>query len=707
MKKTIFAILLLLCTGLIGYAKELVVKSVDELRHDISARTAPRFDSDSIYCALIRLNLPSLEEFDFGDMIVGDVKAFPGEYVLYVRPNAKNLTFICNGKETSINFSDYNISIEEKKCYRIILKEKEEKNYTSKTQVYITANYDNTIVLVDGVPMGSTPLLIESIEDGFHTVSIPNINGITMRDTVINVMHGTQNYIELNLQREYRKPVKLEYSAMGGDSYLWEPIIGINSVEENGKIGLINYVGEVLIPCEFDQIYMENLWNNYFVVANNNPLNPNHYLKGIYEPEKGLIVPCIYDVVYVYGFDEGIIMVSKEGKKGIVDSSGNIIIPVEYDKISASSETGDFSNCLFSARKQIGNQGYKSVIFNSKGTCLGEYNYDYLSEYSNGYYFFRKDWPNTRKGLLNINGEEIFLPNNYDLSEGFNCGLLRVYDKITKKYGYCDANFNLIIPAIYDEASKFNAGVAQVSIAGNNMIIDVEGHEILNYNAKGIKSLSFCSEEFNSESISSIDQGPIRYFEVIDFEDKIWIYDLAGKVMVSPGRFQEFSAINDKKTDKIYYIGTYDTGEIEFLDSELNILFKLPSTCSIENINDDIIKIVLKDESPIIYGYMNTFGQVIANCIYGIGTFSEENNDNTDLGTDYISFESAFGEIFYNSSVSDGLAVLQLGDRYGFIDKFGKIKVPLIYTAVLPFKNGKTYVRDHNGKWKKLYRNEL
>ena len=58
-------------------------------------------------------------------------------------------------------------------------------------------------------------------------------------------------------------------------------------------------------------------------------------------------------------------------------------------------------------------------------------------------------------------------------------------------------------------------------------------------------------------------------------------------------------------------------------------------------------------------------------------------------------------------SISDGIGILRLGDRYGFINTSGKIVVPLIYTAVTPFRNGISYVRDKAGKWHKIYRKDL
>ena len=57
--------------------------------------------------------------------------------------------------------------------------------------------------------------------------------------------------------------------------------------------------------------------------------------------------------------------------------------------------------------------------------------------------------------------------------------------------------------------------------------------------------------------------------------------------------------------------------------------------------------------------------------------------------------------------ISEGLAILSVGDRFGFIDNKGNVKVPLKYTAVTPFENGIAYVRDQDGKWVKIYKKDL
>ena len=58
------------------------------------------------------------------------------------------------------------------------------------------------------------------------------------------------------------------------------------------------------------------------------------------------------------------------------------------------------------------------------------------------------------------------------------------------------------------------------------------------------------------------------------------------------------------------------------------------------------------------------------------------------------------------ATISEGYAMLILGDKYGFIDNTGKIVVPVKYSAAIPFENGIGYVRDGN-KWIRIQKDEL
>jgi len=83
-----------------------------------------------------------------------------------------------------------------------------------------------------------------------------------------------------------------------------------------------------------------------------------------------------------------------------------------------------------------------------------------------------------------IDEQKVFLLNNFSLYsrtifrinyevKNFSVGLAAIRDHETGKWGYIDTHFNLVIPAIYDEANNFNPfGYALVKQNGSWTMIN-------------------------------------------------------------------------------------------------------------------------------------------------------------------------------------------------------------------------------------------
>lgn len=87
-------VLLLICLwfGLttIGLAQEMTVMSFNSLPQDLSARTHPRTDLNGDPCALIKVQIPELNNINFEGWVI-DQKYTPGEYLVYVPANTKKI----------------------------------------------------------------------------------------------------------------------------------------------------------------------------------------------------------------------------------------------------------------------------------------------------------------------------------------------------------------------------------------------------------------------------------------------------------------------------------------------------------------------------------------------------------------------------------------------------------------------------------------
>ena len=173
---------------------------------------------------------------------------------------------------------------------------------------------------------------------------------------------------------------------------------------------------------------------------------------GLFKVRDSVVMLSKYDTIYQYHFDEvtgefftkGYFMTEISGKKGLVDSLGNEILPVKYDWI-------DFLHF---------GTGYSKVVSDGKS------------------------------GLLNKSGKEILAPLYYDIGN-FSQGLIAVRPAKDGRFGYVDSVGQMIIDTTlnYDSVGSFSDGMAKVERGGFadeygimhilKGYIDVSGKEVI------------------------------------------------------------------------------------------------------------------------------------------------------------------------------------------------------------------------------------
>lgn len=79
-------------------------------------------------------------------------------------------------------------------------------------------------------------------------------------------------------------------------------------------------------------------------------------------------------------------------------------------------------------------------------------------------------------GYKNAQGEVLVAPQ-FDLAYGLNEGMATV--KRDGKYGYLNSNGEMVIPPRYDKTWKFIGGFAAVELNGKVGFIDMKGREIV------------------------------------------------------------------------------------------------------------------------------------------------------------------------------------------------------------------------------------
>ncbi|MBP3473166.1 MAG: WG repeat-containing protein [Paraprevotella sp.] len=176
-------------------------------------------------------------------------------------------------------------------------------------------------------------------------------------------------------------------------------------------------------------------------------------------------------------------------EKGIADTNGNLVLPVEYSEILYQQNEGFFIVCKGSYKEGYDIVGGRWGIVDKKGRELTPLKYSRIygfSSFPSGYQPVNIGGNSNggifnggKNGLLFKDGKEI-IPCQYDFISGdINEGLFSVnnggkWEKqpngtnkfIGGKWGCVDLNNNVVIPLEYDKAVIFNAGVAKVQKQG-------------------------------------------------------------------------------------------------------------------------------------------------------------------------------------------------------------------------------------------------
>ncbi|SMO60356.1 WG containing repeat-containing protein [Saccharicrinis carchari] len=208
---------------------------------------------------------------------------------------------------------------------------------------------------------------------------------------------------------------------------VWEIEEGYYRVMDNGKIGLINQWGDVIIPCENDQVW--NLRDN----GNVRVLKKGKL--GVYNTNGDVVIPLLYDMIW--DFEEGRARVLRNGKVGYVNAYGNEFIPCKYDQIWGFED------------------GKARVLLNGK------------------------------TGYVNLSGYE-FIPAQYQKIWPFEDGRAKVLKN--GKMGYINLQGVEIIDCLYQHIGDFEDGVARVIKNGEISYIDIRGNPVNSIKAADLKT---------------------------------------------------------------------------------------------------------------------------------------------------------------------------------------------------------------------------
>jgi tetratricopeptide (TPR) repeat protein len=382
-----------------------------------------------------------------------------------------------------------------------------------------------------------------------------------------------------------------------------------------------------------------------------------------------------YDQILI--LEKGRFLVTKYNKRGIVDQDGKISQQITYDCI------GDFKNGF--ARISIGG----------------------------------------KNGFINTNGEIVIQPTLVSVQEVPNRGYL-----ISKEidghnyYAFADTLLQITIPFTYDDISIIPDGFIT---RRNNVkqLLDGGGKSINSFNyssfylaneGKNLNNSLFIAESKSKFGVTDykgrlilpmiykniVSDSSGKYYIVTTADNKMSLIDSSKNILIQPGQ-----NIISYLSNGVYVIrnenSNPDNLQVRLFSVRLKkYLNQKPYQDVSSNFSEGLLAVLMNEK----VGYINENGDLIIEPIYekssldysyigmggeGDGDYSENNmsslySDCSFIDINKYSIEESIWKSNYD--FSEGLTVVQIGEKYGYINKKGQIVIPIIYNSANAFVNG-------------------
>jgi hypothetical protein len=293
---------------------------------------------------------------------------------------------------------------------------------------------------------------------------------------------------------------------------------------------------------------------------------------------------------------------------------------------------------------------------------------------------------NNKWGFTDGSGNWVIQPQ-WDFTDFFSGGIARVATGNAKSptWGYIDATGKAVTPVQYSDAGNFNEGLAAVRTKSDGKwgYIDTTGKVVI--------AEKFAQAAAFSEGVALVTE---------DTAGKYGYIDKTGKYVIEPafaaaGPFKQgLAAASTEKNGKWGYI---DPSGKFVIEAKFDAIADFSEGYAVAG-----QLVPGKDATKpggITYGLIDKTGAWVAQPTYArIGNVSDAMARVQIINTDgSISggFIDTTGKLVLSSTkwmpagdFSEGLAVVAVGKKYGFIDKTGAYVLQPIYDLAEPFKGG-------------------
>ena len=400
---------------------------------------------------------------------------------------------------------------------------------------------------------------------------------------------------------------------------------GFSIFEDQGKFGVINEEGKVIIEAKYDKISKNQ---NFFSLEENNKF-------GLADLKGNIILTPQYSQECLE-LKENFIRVCKKDRYGLTNSSGKVIIKPCLDSIS-----------------------YETQVINGKK-----------------YFDVEKE---KKSGWMGLDGD--FLGNQlYDSIHGFSDGLAAVNKD--GLWGFIDEEGKFVIEPQFDEVLDFKNGIAVVNISNHYGLIDKTGNWV---------------SEPKFDQIKEFSEGmaPAKIFNPKARASKWGFIDNKGEFVINP-EFDDLQIFIDN------YAKAKSNGKWGLID-KYGKWFVEPQYDDIEEFKNGLAEI----SNDGLKGLINQDGKEVANPIYTtIHSFNENGIAEVEIKnkTGYINREGVevvpvqVSDGFINNAT--GFAWAKVKGKYGYIDtNEGKWIIAPKYEDIQSWEDASIIRVKINGKW--------
>ncbi len=343
---------------------------------------------------------------------------------------------------------------------------------------------------------------VRSTEDGVNTMGAVNLDGESLIDfTYGDIKILNENWI-LGVKLSEADANNYDYESWIGESYYLIDTVDVYHLADGQVTGSQSFTRDNYQDSSVsgDYIKIQNrtdgtvtMYDGSFGVAAENlntvyddgDIQTEPYtsfrgndLYGIQDAEGNVVVEPAYGYIdYIRG---GVAKVERDGKKGLIDLSGNVLVPTEYDDI-----INNYSGPVTGEGNALTAAGYAAVVKDEKvGFTDLEGNVTLEPKYSkdllevNGASALLKDLEGNIH-ILAADGKDTVLDGTHSDVDSLNYtnGLIYRFTGEDDRYGVIDWHGEEVLPAEY----------TSISVSGDGLLILAD----VNYDESAVFSVSY------------------------------------------------------------------------------------------------------------------------------------------------------------------------------------------------------------------------